>query len=307
MLFITIIIFFTSCNGNPIQEHLQYLASKECMGRYPGTQGNENAAEYISENFKQYGLLPFKETYFTSSEITLRNIEKLLEVSLIYEDGTITRFENGKDFIQRLPQNCNLSLPITNKPNEEDCILLLKNINEKNINDMKQYEDLPFIKAFLLYDNSLLKKGTDIKQDEKQLGKPYFSICDNMYKLIDKNYGKVININSSYVDEKTIVNNVIGKVEGKKKDTVLIISAHFDHAGFIGNNIWNGAIDNASGVSSLLELAKGIDKDSKPECDILFCAFNGEEAQLVGSKDIYELIKNDYENIYNINLDFYRE
>jgi hypothetical protein len=300
LLLLAIFISFASCNKNklPIQEHMQYLTSEECMGRYPGTRGNENATEYISKKFEQYGLLPWKETYFSPSEITLRNTENLVDISLTRENKTITRFEYGEDFIQRLPQDCNLSLPVTNEPDGEDGILLLKNSN-----DMEQYSNLSYIKAFFIYENSLFKKNTNIEMDVNLTEKPYYIISDHMYKLMEENYGNIININSSYIEEKVIANNVIGKLEGRNRDTVLIVSAHLDHVGFIGDNIWYGAIDNASGVSSLLEIAKNFDKDSTPECDILFCAFNCEEAQLIGSKDIYELVKNDYKNIYNLNID----
>jgi hypothetical protein len=300
LLFLTILISFAACNKNklPIQEHMQYLTSKECMGRYPGTKGNDNAAEYISKKIEQYGLVPWKETYFSPSEITLRNTEDLVDISLTKEDKAVTKFEYGKDFIQRLPQNCRISLPIMKEPEEKDCILLLKDSSE-----MELYSDRSNIKAFFIYENSSFKKGTNVKMDENLTGKPYYIISDSMYNLIEGSYGSIMNINSSYIDEKVIANNVIGKLEGRNKDTVLIVSAHFDHVGFIGDNVWYGAIDNASGVSSLLELAKNFDKESTPECDILFCAFNSEEAQMIGSKDVYELVKNDYKNIYNLNID----
>lgn len=297
-LLLTIIVFLTSCNGDSIEDHLQYLSSKECMGRYPGTQGNENAAKYIREKFVQYGLLPWKDTYLYPSEITLLNTENLVDISLTSEDGKKITFENGKDYIQIFPQNCNLSLPLTDEPDGEDCILLLKNRD-----DMEQYVNSSYVKAFLLYDDTLFRKNSDIKRNDNLIGKPFFEISDDMYKQINKDYKKIININSSYVEDNVVVNNVLGKIEGEITDTVLVISAHFDHVGFVGDNIWYGAIDNASGVSSLLELARWIDKDSKPECDILFCAFNCEEEYFIGSRDIYELIKNDYKYIYNLNID----
>jgi hypothetical protein len=277
---------------------MQYLSSDESRGRYPGTEGNEKAAEYICKNFEQYGLLPWKGTYFSPSEITLRDTENMVNISLIGEDRTIREFDYGKDFIQRLPQKCNLSLPLTKDPKIDDCILLLNDSD-----DMEKYLDLPNVQAFFIYSNILFKKNTNIVMDDNLSGKPYYIISEGMYKILKENYGNIIRINSSYVDEKILTNNVIGKLEGKNKDSVLVISAHFDHVGSIGDQIWNGAIDNASGVSSLMELARNFDKESIPECDILFCAFNCEEAHFIGSKDIYLLVQNEYKNIYNLNID----
>ena len=52
-----------------------------------------------------------------------------------------------------------------------------------------------------------------------------------------------------------ITNNVIGKIDGRKKKT-LVLTAHYDHLGMMGTALFPGANDNASGVSLLLNLGK---------------------------------------------------
>jgi len=80
--------------------------------------------------------------------------------------------------------------------------------------------------------------------------------------------------------------NVMGMVEGIIKDTFLVVTAHYDHLGGMGRRTYfPGANDNASGVSMLLNLArhfKGL--ENPPKYSILFIAFAGEEAGLIGSK-----------------------
>ena len=76
--------------------------------------------------------------------------------------------------------------------------------------------------------------------------------------------------------------NVLGYIEGKKKD-VIVISAHFDHVGIIGGEVYNGADDNASGVAVLLSLAKYF-AAYKPQQTLIFAAFDGEEAGLLGAR-----------------------
>ena len=101
------------------------------------------------------------------------------------------------------------------------------------------------------------------------------------------------------------VSNIIGKIEGKSNNAV-IISAHFDHIGIQDGKIIKGAIDNASGVAVLLELAETLNNKysvEKPEFDIIFCAFNSEEKGLYGSKKFIENINGRYENLININID----
>src|SRR5688500_13771137 len=85
-------------------------------------------------------------------------------------------------------------------------------------------------------------------------------------------------------------NNVIGKIEGaEKKDEYVVYSAHWDHLGrdpkLQGDQIFNGALDNASGIATLLEIAEGFTKlGTPPKRSILFLAVTAEEKGLLGAK-----------------------
>lgn len=101
------------------------------------------------------------------------------------------------------------------------------------------------------------------------------------------------------------VNNIVGKIKGQGNNAI-VISAHFDHIGVQDGKIIRGAIDNASGVAVLLDLAETLNKKysvNKPEFDIIFCAFNGEETGLTGSERFIEDINGKYDNLININID----
>ena len=95
--------------------------------------------------------------------------------------------------------------------------------------------------------------------------------------------------------------NVIGAIKGKSKAGQLIIfSAHYDHVGSIntnpypwagsqvgaekGDTIYNGANDDATGVSAVISLAKYFKALNNNERTLLFVAFTGEELGLLGSK-----------------------
>ncbi|MCC3155759.1 M28 family peptidase [Hymenobacter sp. 15J16-1T3B] len=82
--------------------------------------------------------------------------------------------------------------------------------------------------------------------------------------------------------------NVLGLLEGTdKKDEVVVISAHYDHVGIQHDTIYNGADDDGSGTSAVLELAQAFSKAKAeghgPRRSILFLLNAGEERGLLGS------------------------
>lgn len=104
-------------------------------------------------------------------------------------------------------------------------------------------------------------------------------------------------------------NNVVGYIEGKsKKDEYIVVSAHYDHLGKRGDEVFNGADDNASGTSTLLELAQACQQavleGNRPERSIVFIWFCGEEKGLLGSQYYAENPLFPLENtVANINVD----
>ena len=107
-------------------------------------------------------------------------------------------------------------------------------------------------------------------------------------------------------------NNVIGKLEGADpalKNEYVIYTAHWDHLGrdpqLTGDQIFNGALDNASGTAAMLEIAEAFTKlAAPPKRSILFLAVTAEEKGLLGAKyyaenPLYPLNK----TLANINMD----
>ncbi|HWH52990.1 MAG TPA: M28 family metallopeptidase [Gemmatimonadaceae bacterium] len=84
--------------------------------------------------------------------------------------------------------------------------------------------------------------------------------------------------------------NVVAKLDGSdKKDEYVVYTAHWDHLGIgpkvNGDSIYNGAADNASGSSALLEIAKAYKKlPTPPRRSILFLSVTAEEKGLLGAK-----------------------
>ena len=100
--------------------------------------------------------------------------------------------------------------------------------------------------------------------------------------------------------------NVVGMVEGtdpELKHEFLIIGAHYDHVGrqkaVEGDDIANGANDNASGTTAVLELAKYF--AARPQKrSILFALFSAEEMGLVGAKELAKSLKAEGIDLYTM-------
>ncbi|TVZ56949.1 peptidase M28-like protein [Lutibacter sp. Hel_I_33_5] len=113
---------------------------------------------------------------------------------------------------------------------------------------------------------------------------------ENEFKRIGlKTYDTLSSYRQNFVTKELKMFNVIGVLEGKsKKDEFVVISAHYDHLGMKkdgeGDLIFNGANDDASGVTGVLTLAEYFKNKGNNERTILFVAFTAEEMGLIGSK-----------------------
>jgi Zn-dependent M28 family amino/carboxypeptidase len=90
--------------------------------------------------------------------------------------------------------------------------------------------------------------------------------------------------------EKVVSHNVVGVLPGKGHPNERVFyTAHWDHLGVglpdaKGDRIYNGAVDNASGVSALIELAKAFGKGPRPDRSIVFMSVTAEEKGLLGTE-----------------------
>jgi len=156
------------------------------------------------------------------------------------------------------------------------------------------------------------------------LGTPELDKAADYIADLFKRYG-LKHMDESYFQEfkhkfkekgKLKLKNVIGVIPGTDsdlKEAPIVVSAHYDHLGLgwpdvhAGDEgkIHYGADDNASGVAILLELAKSMGKSLKPKRTIIFAAFTGEEAGLIGSRYFVNNFKSNYTNdaFANVNID----
>jgi len=104
-----------------------------------------------------------------------------------------------------------------------------------------------------------------------------------------RKFHREVRLKIEKVSEKFETENVLGLVEGSdKKEELIIITAHYDHVGIDGDQIYNGADDDGSGTAAVMELAQAFAIAKKngngPRRSILFMTVTGEEKGLLGSE-----------------------
>ena len=209
-----------------------------------------------------------------------------------------------------------LILPITllaQNPDLSEDSLKLKYANSITVEDLKEY-------LYVLASDSMKGRETGtlgqrnaanfIATFFKEIGIPPYKYNTYLQKFKVRNvrrYGKwKKQPNKKYIKGE----NIIGYIEGTDlKDELLVITAHYDHLGTKEESlIYNGADDNGSGTSSIMEIAQAFMLAKKegngPRRSVLIMPVSGEEKGLLGSKyyadnPIYPL-----ENtIANLNVD----
>ncbi|MFK7932159.1 MAG: M28 family peptidase [Saprospiraceae bacterium] len=144
------------------------------------------------------------------------------------------------------------------------------------------------------YANSVFISSTVAKELVGGKYKKFIKKRDKIKKK-GKAYQIELPVNLQVTQQKSIRqligSNVLGFIEGSDpelKDEIVIVSAHYDHLGRRGQSIYNGADDNGSGTSTVLEVAEGFAQAKKagngPRRSVVTMLVSGEEKGLLGSQ-----------------------
>lgn len=257
ILTLILLLFSLNCFAQDINyttKTLEKLTSKNFWGRGYTKNGMAKAAEFIQSEFKSFGLEPmdgknFKQQFtFPVNTFPGKMKLKIDQKKLI----------PGRDFIvQQASKGIKAKTSLTAK-------------------DSANFIDTEIKITLTLQDKltwSVAQKVNDYTQ---------VFIKKTAINTPPKNLD--INIQNSFISNFS-ASNVCAVVKGTlKPDSVIVITAHYDHLGGMGKKTYfPGANDNASGVSFLLSLAKYYAKNPQPYT-ITFICFAGEEAGILGSK-----------------------
>ena len=142
-----------------------------------------------------------------------------------------------------------------------------------------------------------MKAWTTEDATKKYLALAGFDLMKLMTDAQQKNFkpvplGLKLSTSMKFTIRQLVTHNILGTLEGSDpelKKQYIVFSAHHDHLGMsrpvAGDSIYNGALDNASGVSLMLNMAKAFTgMQTKPKRSLLFAAVAAEERGLLGSQ-----------------------
>ena len=312
-----------------LEMHINYLSDDKLEGRRTGTNGERLAYEYISSEFKKAGLVAKgeKETYLQQFEINDGKEVDPISHLIINDNDLKTNLDYFPlSFSPNASLQANASIAL--QENANPWFYDLKELLEANKNN-PHFDLTEGIKtkaadaakkganAFFIFNTSAV--NDELKFEPKAKSEPlpipviYISRSAKEKYLKDETATLDIQLKIAIADKKRYGHNVIGYINNNAATTI-IIGAHYDHLGygedrnslFTGGTpeIHNGADDNASGTSAVIELGKMLKAANFKNNNYLLIAFSGEELGLFGSKYFTEHPTIDLTSVnYMINMD----
>lgn len=272
----------------------QTLCSPEFHGRGYVNKGDSIAAEFIVSEFQKIGLKPLKHSYFQSFSLDVNTFPNQMSIEI----GNKTLIPGVHFLVDPASASCNMvlnpkrisvAIALDESKLTQELMDLLKEGKYNSVvfdfahlsaDTLKRLAGLTEMIAGILPVIEVMDRKFTWSVASEQLKFPLIQIQANAF-----NFGEELAVN---IDAKLIQNytsrNVFGYLPGKKKcGKTVVYSAHYDHLGRMGSGTYfPGGNDNASGTAMLISMANYF-KENPVDYNILFIAFAGEEAGLVGS------------------------
>ncbi len=247
-------------------EHVEFLTS--IAPRFAGTEAEAIAASYIENEFRSYGLETWVEDF-------------TIENSYIIEENWLR---------VTLPEQIDLAfVPVVYSPSAENVVGKLTHITElpENLERLREFvvlvssqslarelSDLPSL-AVIFYREGL-PAVSEIWPDPPKAPMVWISDSDAQLLIELLEQGEVeVELRLRARVKRSTSRNVVAKLPGENEE-IIIVGAHHDSV------LTPGAVDDASGVAVVLEIARLLSIENLPRT-ILFTTFGSEELGLLGS------------------------
>jgi len=282
------------CKEGNLKKSLFYLADDKMRGREAGTKDDLKAAEYISDILESYGYSPVfgNNTLFPY---------KLIMDRVTGEGSVLTvgerRFYLGTDFFVPPFSVASMVTGEISLSPEKGKVLILNTSSDSIRLKIASLRDNG-VAAILFWSGPVLDTASHMNTPATSI--PVMQITEECAGILSSREGETVElITDVAIGEGTSYNVVMSLISGWDKPYIMI-GAHYDHIGMGGDGsrtkgrsqVHNGADDNASGVSSILEIARLLAPYKKQiKYNIIIAALGAEEKGLIGSTYLADTLK----------------
>jgi len=309
-----------------LSDHLYIFASDKFLGRETGKKGQKLAEEYIIKSFKKNNVAPGNNGVYTQYFDVVESMPPRGTISIdenkyhfnkdfffFNSFSTFKSFEFDRtDWVDFGFANTSLDI-LKDKEYEsiKDKIVFIRVHNGPGITEKDNYtwrrklalaDSLGAKQVFFVdtsfearlnmlqhyLEGSTMELAEEVSNDGETI--PFYFIHKRMFHDMVQTKGS-IDVDIVTAEQKLTSSNVLGFIEGSDpvlKKEVIILTAHYDHIGVKGQDVYNGADDDGTGSVTLLELAQAFQMAKNdgfgPKRSILVMPVSGEEKGLLGSK-----------------------
>jgi hypothetical protein len=276
------------------------LCSPEFYGRGYYKKGDSLAADYLVDEFKKSGIEGYNGTVLQPFEIQSVNtfpgrmivnngsfslnpgVHFVVDPSSSGFVGELRPFRLTPKMLFDREGLSKIIRDIRNEKTDRNSVVL--DLIDLDLDTLKQLSGISQALAAYCHVIEITDEKFTWSVGTEQLPNALIKIQDSIYSGGPLNVEIDAQLLNNYMSQ-----NVIAYLPGKKKCTkTILFTAHYDHLGHMGSNTYfPGANDNASGTAMLFTMAKYF-KENPSDYNVMFIAFAGEEAGLLGSKYFVE-------------------
>ncbi len=294
-----------------IRAHEEFLASDAMQGRGSGTHDELLAATYVAAELRAYGIAPAGDDggYIQAAPLIKRKLTEAPKIEITPAKGNPVTLDYGKDFLLRFSTSPTFSGPLQKVDTDKELnpkltpgsVVFATGANPRKIQPAA-------MAAAAAGGITVLVAGPAKEFDSDKKALPalpnqlkgassgmatisFFEISPDAAKTLSHmDDGTNVKFIADVKEEDGFTWNAIGILKGtdpKLQHEAILLSAHLDHLGIgepvNGDSIYNGADDDASGTTAVLELARVLGSHARPKRTVIFALFGSEESGGLGS------------------------